>query len=1209
MKTFALLMTFLTFGISGYAQTTEFLLDFGPNDVTNGNITTNPDANGSYWNNITDGTVSGTQISLFSKTNQSSSAYVEVTQGFLTNGILNGGLLAPSVALLGEFAIATATQDYFFTTGTSSLKFGGLVPGDKYVFSFFGTRQTTAARTTEFELTGATTYTGLQATSGTAIGDGGYNGNNDQILVSDTLEASAGGIITLDVSVSAGGFAYLGLMKMTSISTAVDTSSRSFWVDMGPDDGTNGNATANPDANGTYWNNLTNPFASGSPITLVTGDNSGTNASIKVSTSLSSNGILNGGLLSPVPGLLGGFAVGSVTEDYFFTDSAGSVTMTGLNPYKKYWFRLFGSRNTTALRRTRYTLSGSQVLKDSLQTSGTDLGGTGYHGNNSTVLLMGPVQPNELGQITLTIAVSTGGFAYLNALQVEEVDVNPQYLVDFGPNDLTNGNKTLGLTGQNHTWNNAFEPATTADTVFLATKSGDSLSAYLTITQDFLTAGILNGGLVAPQESLLDEFAVATATQDYFFTTGGAGLEIGGLDPAKGYVFSLFGTRAIPADRISQYDLSGQNTYTGTLQTSGAALGNGGYDGNNDSILVTDMITPDANGKITLDLSVASGGFAYLGAMKIEEVTPPSPVCSSQDPLAITIMGSSVAEGFGAPSYQGYAFQWEQLLDARETAGIGPAWTMGNVSIGGNNTIDVLNRWDTDLLPECGSYVVYGLSLGNEGIMSQGQAAFDQFEENMLVLIDQAKARGITPILVNCYANNNYDATDYAFTKQMNLLIHGWDVPSINALGALDNGAGQWPVGYSADAAHPNAAGHAEIFYSIPPSLLDALQAGKVAPVKAAGTFLQLDPVQKFYYLSFIPEGTLHPFSMVFDVKTTGTGEIASFSNSANSQHSLSIDPATGVLDYQSPVSAGITGAAQINDGAWHQIALSYNYAMGEMTMYVDGVLAGTSAESMVADSFFISSATAPQADYRDWYVYRSAINSDEANALYTGSLLQSSLELYAPLDGQGVVGPDSLVNLAQSLNEIVQIPTINIFPVEWLDFNVTVEENQANLEWLVAPIGDFIGFDVQMRAPNESGFTTIGAVPAQSYTESVQEYDFLSPVLNPGEYQFRLLQYDLDGSVSTSEIRSARIGSWISGARFSPNPVSESGTIQFDRIPETSVRITIMDATGKRVSHITVNESHTSTLEIDCSSLPSGMYFLRISDAFTSQTIRFIKE
>ena len=43
----------LTLSTCLFGETLQrFYIDFGPNDVTNGNATTNPDANNNYWNNI-----------------------------------------------------------------------------------------------------------------------------------------------------------------------------------------------------------------------------------------------------------------------------------------------------------------------------------------------------------------------------------------------------------------------------------------------------------------------------------------------------------------------------------------------------------------------------------------------------------------------------------------------------------------------------------------------------------------------------------------------------------------------------------------------------------------------------------------------------------------------------------------------------------------------------------------------------------------------------------------------------------------------------------------------------------------------------------------------------------------------------------------------------------------------------------------------------
>lgn len=60
----------------------------------------------------------------------------------------------------------------------------------------------------------------------------------------------------------------------------------------------------------------------------------------------------------------------------------------------------------------------------------------------------------------------------------------------------------------------------------------------------------------------------------------------------------------------------------------------------------------------------------------------------------------------------------------------------------------------------------------------------------------------------------------------MDLFIHELDAPSVNLLGAVDDGGGRWAPGYRFDDLHPNDAGHEEMLYTIVPSLLDALYDG-----------------------------------------------------------------------------------------------------------------------------------------------------------------------------------------------------------------------------------------------------------------------------------------------------------------------------------------------------------------------------------------------
>ena len=67
----------------------------------------------------------------------------------------------------------------------------------------------------------------------------------------------------------------------------------------------------------------------------------------------------------------------------------------------------------------------------------------------------------------------------------------------------------------------------------------------------------------------------------------------------------------------------------------------------------------------------------------------------------------------------------------------------------------------------------------------------------------------------------------------MNLAINGWDVPSVNFLGAVDDGTGKWAKGFWHDSLHPNAAGHDELLRTFVPTLFEAIEQGKATPVRS----------------------------------------------------------------------------------------------------------------------------------------------------------------------------------------------------------------------------------------------------------------------------------------------------------------------------------------------------------------------------------------
>ena len=1070
----SLYVVLLSISINAQTMNQRFFLDFGPNDVTNGNITVSPDANGNSWTNV-NGTALNNSATLVNTANVTTSYVLTTTVACSKNGILNGALLTPDPALLGEMAINTATQDYFFNGVAASFKLSGLNPSKGYKFYAFGSRNTTEIRTTQYVFTGINSFTGTNQTSGTGLGGGTINQNTQTFLASTIISPTAAGVITIDVSKVAGTYWHLNMMKieeynsaplesitvtgksvsaaegtyqMTATVSPINAVKEVSWsvdnTDVATigasgllkakkdgtitvtattkdptstvsgslqlsvigakisaiqslflDFGTSAALTTSPDANGNYWNNITDPTATAAAVPLVNSINTTTGYSQKMVTALSAYDVSAGGLAAPDPLLLGEFAVATATQDYFGNSSTGSMKFTDLNPNSAYKFKIFGSRNTTETRVAQYDLVGLNTSSGTLQTAGVNLGGPGYNGNTSTIYSSGFVVPNTSNEISLTLTKLSGSNNNINLLKIEEYNHTPI-------TDITVTSQTVsGTTG-------AYQMTATV---------APSTAIFQDVTWSVdnpAIATIDNTGLLIAKTS--GTVTVTATTKDPSSTISGT-LQ---MNVAIENVTSITVTSALVNNSSNTLQM------TATVSPSTATFKGVKWSIDNPtlaSIDSTGFIIVKANGTLTVTATTTQPNSAISGTSQIVTAVDDALLNKSK----ISVMGSSVPSGAGATTVaQGYVGLYTKLLQDRYTNSTGLNWNVANISVGGDNTIKVMARWNTDLIPQYSKYVMYALSLGNEGILGGGQPIFNQFKTNMLLLIDNARKKGMYPVVTNCYTRADFTAVEYEFIKQMNLLIHEWDVPSVNLLGAIDDGTGKWPVGYQYDTAHPNDAGHIELAMAVVPSLYDAIKAGKALPVKASGTYLTLGKsLSTQNQIALTPENTIHPFTVSFDVKTTDTGTIASFKQGV-SVGTVSIN-ASGMLCYQSPNGGSLTGLVAVNNGQWHKITLTHFYARGETVLYADNIAIGSISEKLEALSFYLSDKDAPNAvDFRELYFYRSGMNAYEVSALNNGRMLKSSLEIYSPLDGQKTLSNDILMNLAQSTNTIklIEIPT-----------------------------------------------------------------------------------------------------------------------------------------------------------------------------------------
>lgn len=220
---------------------------------------------------------------------------------------------------------------------------------------------------------------------------------------------------------------------------------KSVYIDFGINSGMYaspaGLFTTNPDANGNYWNNYDNYLTTSNPATALlsnTNETSGFSITLtRAFPSNSPNGYANGGFNgtytvedenSPVKFLPSEFQVGTAGYDFFYFTSTSSTggpqfKFSGLNPNRSYRFRIFASRVNTQDRITSFSLVGATTVTGNIQTSGVNLGSSGFNLNNSTILTLADVSPTSNGELLLSAWVSSGA-GYINFLKIEEYDVS-----------------------------------------------------------------------------------------------------------------------------------------------------------------------------------------------------------------------------------------------------------------------------------------------------------------------------------------------------------------------------------------------------------------------------------------------------------------------------------------------------------------------------------------------------------------------------------------------------------------------------------------------------------------------------------------------------------------------------------------------------------------------------------------------------------------
>ncbi len=182
------------------------------------------------------------------------------------------------------------------------------------------------------------------------------------------------------------------------------------------------------------------------------------------------------------------------------------------------------------------------------------------------------------------------------------------------------------------------------------------------------------------------------------------------------------------------------------------------------------------------------------------------------------------------------------------------------------------------------------------------------------------------------------------------------------------------------------------------------------------------------------------------------------------------------------------------------------------------------------------------------------------------------------------------------------------ILPVNLLNFNATLSNNTALLNWSASDMKDFSHFALEKS--NDGKKFSEAAVFFTNNTE--EEFQFKDKLhTNTSEYVFyRLKMIDKDGNFTYSSTKMIRIFTTEKNitVRSFPNPVMNQLNVAIPQEWQNAkVSFEIYNQQGLRVMQ--VNNSKTSQIqEINVQQMGSGIYILKVSNGKESITTQIVK-
>lgn len=308
-------------------------------------------------------------------------------------------------------------------------------------------------------------------------------------------------------------------------------------------------------------------------------------------------------------------------------------------------------------------------------------------------------------------------------------------------------------------------------------------------------------------------------------------------------------------------------------------------------------------------------------------------------------------------------------------------------------------------------------------------------------------------------------------------------------------------------------------------------------------------------------------------------------------------------------LSTGVVGAVAIDGNKLQLSVVRITLPEAEDIIYTDQGL-GSAFRSAVAITPVWTNIVNPLVPnsasnhYLDFQVPIAALNGGNTQLGITASTpIQFFFGSSQASTHTGVINKDwmvgTTVNWAVSDTTTIVDAGSGPLPVELTSFTAHMENGVSRLRWNTATETNNYGFFV-LRSTDGDLWQEIGFVPGAGTSAVPLSYTFedRSTPHSTDQVYYRLRQMDRDGSLEYTSVVMVH-NSLVTAVEITdayPNPFNPTTTVSYTLNIETSVRLSLVDMSGKTVQVISdwkPENAGSHSVMIDAGTLPSGKYLV----------------